>query len=109
MKKNLFHIVLAFLLTFAVTDYIWLELLGNQKVLVELETEKEKESEEEIRDDRPSENKHEHLDLYYAFGSQFSSQRSQVDLNAIDKSLNDFIDLSGPKLFILHKQLRIHC
>lgn len=58
LKRNTWLILLSLILTVAVSDYIWVELLGSDQIVAELETEKEKESEEELREAESKENRH---------------------------------------------------
>ena len=110
MNKNLFKIIFSLLLVFAVSDYIWYELLQDDSVTFELETEKTEEVKEELREgNRLLEGKHNSIDgssaLYSSF--QFILNRSiSTDLNAYQYSTKAIQPL---RLFIFHCQLRLPC
>ncbi|QSE98208.1 hypothetical protein [Fulvivirga lutea] len=111
MKKNIFHIILSLLLTLAVTDYIWYDLLQDDKLAIELETESKEKTGEESIEDKLTESKEvdsdNHWPLHHAsFSEKFSLHSGLV------KRGNSFSPLSkfdSPKLFLLNCQLRIHC
>lgn len=102
MRKNIFHIVLSFLLTIAVTDYVWYELLNDDRVAFELETEKEGEEKEELRENRSSESRN---DLHYSFVlgaiSSFSFERVALGFIKNGESDTPNFGRKAPRLFIL--------
>ena len=112
MKKNYFHILLALVLTFAVTDYIWIELIHGSKVVTELELEKEGSVDEDpLRED--------HKDpagLKIPGGSILSSNYFAPNtLNLFTGFLRNgnsyeaLIDKGALKLFLKHCQLKYDC
>ncbi|MEP3390453.1 MAG: hypothetical protein ABJO02_19835 [Reichenbachiella sp.] len=112
MKSKYFHIILSLLLTIAVTDYIWIELFEDHKVVAELEIEKEKEKEleEELREKTNSETKHSFLDVNWFYSSNSALSKAPSNSNFF-KHGNSFCPLvfsNPPKLYILHGQLRLH-
>ncbi|MDH5604436.1 MAG: hypothetical protein OEY51_10860, partial [Cyclobacteriaceae bacterium] len=48
MKKRIFYIALSFILTLAVTEYIWHSYISKERIAIEIETGAEQELNEEI-------------------------------------------------------------
>ncbi len=110
MNKNLFHIIFSLLLVFAVSDYIWYELIQDEAISIELETENEKEEIKEIREEtRASEGKYNSFGgvWYIKASSQFIFDRSEA---LIENNYNYTSTAFQPlRLFIFHCQLRLPC
>ena len=110
MKRNYLHIVLAVFLTFAVTDYIWINLFQDDEIGAELETEKEQESEEEIREDRSSETKHDFQNgTAIHTSNSFLLQNTFTGFVKHGKSFRPLVKRNNLKLYILHSQIRVYC
>jgi hypothetical protein len=110
MNKNLFKIIFSLLLVFAVSDYIWYELLQDDSVTFELETEKTEEVKEEIREgNRLLDGKYDSIDGSSALYSSFQFLLKRLigtDLNAYRYSTKVIQPL---RLYIFHCQLRLSC
>lgn len=113
MRKNFLHIIFCLTMTFAVTDYLWVELFfSDDKIVAELEGEMEKEgSKEEVREGRPLE---ERLDPFILAWSNFTY--AQIALSPVfsgfirhGNSYSPSQKNEHPKLFLLHQQFKIPC
>ncbi|MEQ9287123.1 MAG: hypothetical protein RIG77_09460 [Cyclobacteriaceae bacterium] len=110
MNRRFAHIVLAILLAFAVSGYVWEKLFLDDQIVAELEIEKEKEAEEESSKGLSLEHKQHFLSSgclpnHYTFLFQNIS-------SGFVKHGNSFQPLAlgnNPRLFLLHCQLRLHC
>lgn len=108
MNRSILKIMISLLLTLAVSDYVWIEILEEQHIVAEIETEKESQFEE--KEERLSESKH-----LPSFCSSLQFQPNQLLLQAKAKLVKhgnsfDFQpDSDEVRLFILFRQLRIHC
>lgn len=111
LNKKCFHIILSLLLTVAVSDYVWIELFEDERIVAELEIEKEKELEEEFKEKDSSHIKHTFIDANWFIASNSSSIQIP-SISSFFKHGNSFCPLvsnTSPKLFILFSQLRLHC
>ena len=110
MKKNCVNIILSLLLTVAVTDYVWYDLLSENQIAIEFETDKEEESKEEVREVRSSESRHETLNSgLYPLTQSFSLQTISSGIINYGNSYRPLAGTDGEKLIILHCQLRLPC
>ena len=110
VKKNIFHIILSLLLTIAVTDYIWYDLLQGEKLAIELETDAKEKAGSEVVEDNVSETKDLELNVEWPPIHEYSE--SLVIFSGLIKQGNSFSPVSNfdnPKLFLLNCQLRIPC
>lgn len=107
MQKGLFYIILSFILTLAVTEYVWIELLREEQVVAELETEKE--FEEDLREESLSSEKQKQPHFFSSQSQSFSFIIC-FNFSAVGPNpLRSLVKCNSPKLFILHQQLRVHC
>ena len=111
MKHSHIHIILALVLTIAVTDYVWLNLLEENQIVAELESEKENKSEEEsLRESRTLEGQsHWFSGEHTPYSFDFSIQSL---FTGFVKHGSSFLHLSkrgAPRLFLLHCQIKIDC
>lgn len=107
MKKGIIHLLLSLILSFAVTDFIWVELIQDEDIVAEIET---KEQKEEVREFETPESKHELDDDQDYTLPQYHNLISTA--TGFVKRGNSFIPLdqsNGLKRYILYHQLRIHC
>lgn len=107
MKKSLFYIILSFILTLAVTDYVWIELLREEHVVAEIETETE--VEEDFREESSSVDKQQLPHVFYTSDYIFLFNNYLVAYTSDFKGLRSVVKCNRTKLFILHHQLRVHC
>lgn len=107
MKKSIFHIFLTFILTFAVTEYVWIELLGNDQIVAEIETEKE--TEEEVREGRSTDSKPDLFDNDFTSTESYLVKHPLKSITSQGELLRSIVKRNSPKLFLLHGQLRLDC
>lgn len=107
MKKSLFYIILSFILTLAVTEYVWIELLREEHVVAEIETETE--VEEDLKEESSSVDKQQLPHVFYTSDYIFSYNNYLVAYTSDFKDLRSVVKCNRTKLFILHHQLRVHC
>ncbi|MDN5215822.1 hypothetical protein QQ020_27335 [Fulvivirgaceae bacterium BMA12] len=107
MKKQSLHILLAAILTFSVTDYVWIQLLKDNQAFVEVEFDSD--SGEKLQEGEENGLK---FDSPYLAGFPPSSPACQPFFSGFLKVGNSYVadtKKSKPKLFILHRQLKLHC
>ncbi|MEQ8337723.1 MAG: hypothetical protein RIA62_10280 [Cyclobacteriaceae bacterium] len=107
MKKHLGHIILSLILTFAVTDYIWVGLLThNDQVSIEFETE----SKEVVSESESSETKHDTFDHYWSpTFNDFSYQTLYSGVFRFGNTYRPLAEDNNPKFIIRYCQLRLPC
>ncbi|MBV6643335.1 MAG: hypothetical protein KI791_21625 [Cyclobacteriaceae bacterium] len=107
MKKHLGYIILSLILTLAVTDYIWVELLSHDdQVSIELETE----SKEAVGESESSETRHDTFDDYWS--PTFNDSSYQTLFSGVFRFGNTYRPLAednNPKFIIRYCQLRLPC
>ncbi len=107
MKKHVGYIILSLILTLAVTDYIWVDLLSHtDQVSVELEPE----SKEAVGESESFETKHDSLGAYWS--PTFKDFSYQTLYSGVFKFGNTFRPLTednDPKFIIRYCQLRLPC
>lgn len=109
MRKPIFHIILSILLALTVSDYVWIELVGDNEIVAELESEKEKETEEELREDKTEgeEDPTKHLGFD---AIQYTNQ--QHTFNGFVVHGNSYFPATQsdhPKRYLRFQQLRLPC
>lgn len=107
MKKGLFYIILSFILTLAVTEYLWIELLREEQVVAELASEKE--LEEDFYEEYSPGGKFQFTDSYFSPGQSLSFKNHSGVFAVGSDIFRRVVKHRRPKLFILHQQLRVHC
>ena len=109
MFKRIYHIGLGVLLTLALTDYVWYDLLSDDQVAIELESEKE-ESREELKEGRTAKPKHEFLCgglIHGAQSFQFINSFYLAGEFWVFKSCQ--FSSGDTRLYIKFSQLRLDC
>ncbi len=112
MKKGLLHILFSLILTFAVTDYLWIELFVDEdKIVAELETEKEKEAEEELKEGTHLKTKHDPV-LFGWSEISYPPSEQLLFFTGYLRHGNSFcpsLKSAAPKLYLLQRRLKLHC
>jgi len=108
MKKHLGHIILSLILTFAVTDYIWVDLLSHDDhVSIELETESNKEA---VGESELPESRHDAADDYWSpTFNDFSYQTLFSGVFRFGNTYRPLAEDDNPKFIIRYCQLRLPC
>ena len=110
MKKNFSHIVLAVLLSFAVTDYIWIDYLQDDHSHFQLDFDKD--GEEKVEEGEKSETGEEKLHLFFPAGIATSDELHLTRNSGFYKVGNSFISAThrlNPQRYILYQQLKLDC
>ncbi len=109
MRKSILYIFLSFLLAFAITDYVWIHLIQDDEIFVELQIEKEKEAEEDkLQEGETSKEETVHPIFEFAY-STFSSTGLNLSSGFL-KQGSSYIPSSfkfKPGLYILYRQMKL--
>ncbi len=109
MNRKFLYGVLAILLSFSVTNEVWISLFQDNLIVAELESGWEEESEREFRSGEFSTDDHDFVDFGPILPSE--SFHNLTAFSGFVQQGNSF-SLSSqnhPKLFLLYCQLRFHC
>ena len=105
MKHNIFYIILSLILTLAVTDYIWVDLLHHEQVTISMET-----GSEEVGENKIPETRQDMLvDFYIPSFHSISFKNNSSGVFKFGSSYRPLISDNHPKFFITYCQLRLHC
>ncbi|MEO9966631.1 MAG: hypothetical protein ABJF11_12615 [Reichenbachiella sp.] len=108
MKIRWFHIFLSLLLTLAVNDYIWIELLEDEYIVLEVEKEEKEELREELRESKSDE--FDNFSYHSSVSSySFIFQNIASGIVKHGNSFRPIIKSNDPSLYILFCQLRLDC
>ncbi len=109
MRKSIFHIILSVFLALAVSDYVWIDLLGDREIVAELESEKEKETEEEVREDKAEGEEDPSKHLGFDAIQHTNQQHTFTGFVAHGNSYFPARQSDHPKRYIRFQQLRLPC
>lgn len=109
MRKSIFHIVLSVFLALVVSDYVWIELLGDKEIVAELESEKEKESEEEVRENKTEGEEDPSKHLGFAAIQYTNEQHTFTGFVVHGNSFIPATQSDHPKRYLRFQQLRLPC
>ena len=108
MRSPITHILFTIVLSFAVTDYLWIELFEDEQIVAEWEVSGEQ---EELRENESKSEDH-FLDYDWSFDSPLPCSFQNSFPAGFVKHGNSFLPLTrlgNPKLYLLHQQLLIDC
>ncbi len=109
MRKSLFHIILSIFLALAVSDYVWIGLLGDKEIVAELESEKEKESEEEVRESKTEGEEDPSKHLGFSAIQYTNEQHTFTGFVVHGNSFIPTTQSDHPKRYLRFQQLRLPC